>query len=144
MAPALLVILLLAVVLLTGAVLYLAARVARGQSSADAAAGPQRDAERRAELERLVERTRDEFERLVKAEFGSISLDALGKARDSLVAQGKEQLDAKLAAGRQALASEKGLIDQTLDRIAKQMADELGRLNATVRDLEKDREGKFG
>jgi DNA recombination protein RmuC len=132
------------VVVLAGAVLYLASRVARGQSTTDAAAGTQREAERRAELDRLVDRARAEFERVMKAEFGNISLDALGKARDSLVVQGREQLDAKLAAGTQALASEKGLIDQTLDRISKQMAEELARLNATVRDLEKDREGKFG
>jgi DNA recombination protein RmuC len=132
------VILLLAllVVAMLGAILFLLSRVARGGAGPDPAREAQRDAERRAELERVVDR--------LKAEIGTSALDALGKARETLVAHGAEQLGARLAAGSQDLQTKKALIDQSLERVGKQMADELARLNATVRELEKDREGKFG
>ncbi len=116
----------LVVVALLGAVVYLMTRIARGGG----------DAERRAELDRVLDR--------VKAEIGTSALDALGKAQESLVALGDERLRARLAAGAQDLESKKALIDQSLSRIEKQMAEDLARLDTTVRALEKDREAKFG
>ena len=124
------------VVLLVGVIVFLATRAQSGGAARDTAREAERDAERRAELDRLLDR--------IKAEIGTSALDALGKAGDALVAHNAEQLGARIAAGAQDLDAKKGLIDQSLDRIAKQMAEELARLNATVRDLEKDREGKFG
>lgn len=140
----LIILLTLLVVTLVCAIVYLVGRVARGASTPGAARSAHDDAERRAEQDRLLARAKTEFESLVKAEFGNLSLEALGKARDSLVALNKEHLDGKLAAGERSLEAKKGLIDQTLDRTTKQMAEELARLDATVRALEKDREGKFG
>ena len=72
----------------------------------------------------------------MKASFGSLSLDALGK----FLEMAKSKLDAERDTHAQDLDAKKGLIDQQL----RQMTAELEKVSALVKDLEKDRVEKFG
>ncbi len=72
----------------------------------------------------------------MKASFGSLSLDALGKFLDLA----KAKLDAERETHAQELEAKKGLIDQQL----RQMTVELEKVSVLVKDLEKDRVEKFG
>ena len=72
----------------------------------------------------------------MKASFGSLSLDALGKFLDLA----KAKLDAERDTHARDLEAKKGLIDQQL----RQMTTELEKVSSLVKDLEKDRVEKFG
>ncbi len=76
----------------------------------------------------------------VKASFGDMSLEALSKSSNQLVELAKAELGAvsKMSAGE--LGEKKNLIDQQL----KNMVAQLESVSGMVRELEKDREQKFG
>lgn len=76
----------------------------------------------------------------MKANFGSLSLDALRKSTDQFLELAKSKLDSEREVSARELDARKGLIDEQL----KQMTSELENVSALVRNLEKDRVEKFG
>lgn len=76
----------------------------------------------------------------LKASFGSLSLDALRKSTEEFLKLAKSRLDAERESGARDLDAKKGLIDQQLARMGK----ELDKVSVMVQDLEKDRVQKFG
>ena len=76
------------------------------------------------------------FADTVKASFGDLSLDALKRFSD----MAKEQFAAERQLHGKDLTEKKGLIDQQLERMTK----ELDKMTAMVGEYEKDRERKFG
>lgn len=76
----------------------------------------------------------------LKANFGSLSLDALRKSTEEFLKLAKSRLDAERESGARDLDAKKGLIDQQLARMGK----ELDKVSVMVQDLEKDRVRKFG
>ncbi len=80
------------------------------------------------------------FADTVKAQFGDISLEALGKSSEQILKLAGERFDSQSKANNTALTEKKGLIDQQLERMTK----ELEKVTTMVKEFEKDREGKFG
>ena len=76
----------------------------------------------------------------IKASFGSLSLEALGRSTDEFLKLAKSRLDSDRAAGVKELEAKKGLIDEQL----KRMGSELENVGRLVKELEKDRVEKFG
>ncbi|MBU1862901.1 MAG: DNA recombination protein RmuC [Candidatus Omnitrophica bacterium] len=76
----------------------------------------------------------------VKASLGSIQHEALSKASENFLHMAKERLGTEREVNAKELEAKKGLIDQQLGR----MTIELDKVTAVVKDLEKDRESKFG
>jgi DNA recombination protein RmuC len=76
----------------------------------------------------------------MKASFGNLSLDALGKSTEEFLKLAGARLDAETTAGAKEIDAKKGLIDQQL----KRMTSELDSITKLVRELEKDRVEKFG
>jgi DNA recombination protein RmuC len=76
----------------------------------------------------------------MEASFGKLSLDALQQTTTEFLKLAKNKLDAERDATSQELSSKKELIDNQLKDITKQL-ENLGRV---TRELEKDREAKFG
>jgi len=76
----------------------------------------------------------------LKASFGSLSLDALQKSTEEFLKLAKSRLDAERESALHDLDAKKGLIDQQLARMGK----ELEKVSVLVQDLEKDRVQKFG
>jgi DNA recombination protein RmuC len=76
----------------------------------------------------------------MKSSFGSLSLDALGKATEEFLKLAKSTMDSERQAGARELDAKKGLIDEQLRR----MSSELERVGQLMQDLEKDRVEKFG
>jgi DNA recombination protein RmuC len=76
----------------------------------------------------------------LKASFGSLSLEALSRSTAELLKLAQERFDGQRAASSQELEAKKGLIDQQLER----MKAELEGVSKLVKELEKDREAKFG
>lgn len=93
-----------------------------------------RDSEsrRQAELDAVIANMKDSF--------GNLSLEALSKANDELVKLGKSVLATEREAGAKDLGEKKGLIDQQL----KEMTTRLENVSSLMKELEKDREQKFG
>jgi DNA recombination protein RmuC len=61
-----------------------------------------------------------------------------------LFIESQQRLAAEQARAVQDLAGKKSSIDETLEVMGRSMTDELGRVNELVRELERDREQKFG
>jgi DNA recombination protein RmuC len=76
----------------------------------------------------------------VKTSFGSLSLDALSKAQEAFLNLARERLESERKAGAQELEAKKGLIDQQLQNMTSQ----LEKVSTLMKELEKDREQKFG
>ena len=86
----------------------------------------------RADLEAIVS--------TVKANFGSLSLEALSKSTDEFLKLAKSRFDAERALTAGELEQKKGLIDQQL----RQMNVELEKVSTLIQQLESDRAEKFG
>src|SRR4030042_5808350 len=76
----------------------------------------------------------------IKSIFGDLSLDALKKSTDEFLKLAKTKLESEREIGKQELDEKKGLIDQQL----KNMTAVLETTTNVIKDLEKDREKKFG
>jgi DNA recombination protein RmuC len=90
------------------------------------------DNRRRADLEAIVG--------AVKANFGSLSLDALAKSTEEFLKLAKSRFDAERALTSSELEQKKSLIDQQLHA----MTVELDKVSTLMKELEKDRVEKFG
>ncbi|MFQ5680598.1 MAG: DNA recombination protein RmuC [Candidatus Omnitrophota bacterium] len=90
------------------------------------------EARRKEEIAALMEN--------LKANFGNISLDALSKSSQEFLRLAREHLRSQTEAGSRDLEAKKELIGQQL----KQMGRELEDISSLMRELEKDRESKFG
>jgi len=76
----------------------------------------------------------------VKGAFSDLSMDALSKSSEQLVKLAKAKLETERQVGSKELEAKKGLIDQELKTLNKQLED----VSKLVSDLEKDRVDKFG
>ncbi|MBI4328873.1 MAG: DNA recombination protein RmuC, partial [Chloroflexi bacterium] len=76
---------------------------------------------------------------VLKAQFGSLSLEALEKAQKTFLDLAETRFKALTEAGSNDLLQKKTLIDQQLD----QMKIELGRVSKLIGEFELDREKKF-
>ena len=77
---------------------------------------------------------------LLKAEFGSLSLEALQKAQSSFLELAETRFKTLSETGTAQLDQKKSLIDQQLQNMKR----ELEKVSNLVQTLEKDRETKFG
>ena len=76
----------------------------------------------------------------MKASFGNLSLEALRKSTDEFLKLAKEKLESEREVNVKELNEKKGLIDQQL----KNMTGKLEDASKLMKELEKDREKKFG
>ncbi|HEX9666605.1 MAG TPA: DNA recombination protein RmuC [Thermodesulfobacteriota bacterium] len=76
----------------------------------------------------------------IKASFGSLSLDALSKSTEEFLKLARATLAPERETTVKELDAKKGLIDQQLQRMSK----ELENVSTLMKDLEKDRVEKFG
>jgi DNA recombination protein RmuC len=76
----------------------------------------------------------------IKASFGSLSLDALSKSTEEFLKLAKATLEPERETTVKELDAKKGLIDQQLQRMSK----ELENVSTLMKDLERDRVEKFG
>lgn len=76
----------------------------------------------------------------IKASFGSLSLDALSKSTEEFLKLAKATLEPERENAIKELDVKKGLIDQQLQRMSK----ELENVSTLMKDLERDRVEKFG
>jgi len=90
------------------------------------------EAQRKENVENLVAN--------IKAIFGQLSLDALSKSTDEFLKLAKTTLTSEREISVKELETKKGLIDQRLT----QMNTALENVSGLMRELEKDRAGKFG
>lgn len=90
------------------------------------------EAQRQANVDSLIEH--------LKASFGSLSLDALSRSTTEFLKLAQERLELERKTGIRELEAKKGLIDQQL----QQMNSALENVSQLMRELEKDREKKFG
>jgi DNA recombination protein RmuC len=90
------------------------------------------EAQRKANIDAVVEN--------VKASFGCLSLDALAKATEEFLKLAQSKLESEREVGVKELEARKGLIDQQLQRMAKEMES----VSQLMTSLEKDRVEKFG
>lgn len=90
------------------------------------------EAQRQAERETVLE--------IIKAHFGDLSHEALSRSTEILVKLAGERLAREREAGTRELGEKKTLIDQQL----KDMTLKLENVSTLVKELEKDREQKFG
>ena len=90
------------------------------------------EAQRKANIDAVVEN--------VKVSFGCLSLDALAKATEEFLKLAQSKLESEREVGVKELEARKGLIDQQLQRMAKEMVN----VSQLMTSLEKDRMEKFG
>jgi DNA recombination protein RmuC len=76
----------------------------------------------------------------IKANFGSLSLEALSRSTEQFLALAKSKLDLEREVSTKELEAKKGLIDEQL----RQMTAQLENVSSVVQILEKDRVEKFG
>ncbi len=76
----------------------------------------------------------------MKATFGNLSLDALSKSTEEFLKLAKARLESERETSLKELDSKKGLIDQQLHQMTSKLED----VSKLVKELEKDREKKFG
>lgn len=76
----------------------------------------------------------------IKASFGSLSLDALSKSTEEFLKLARATLEPERQTTVKELDAKKGLIDQQLQRMSR----ELENVSTLMKDLEKDRVEKFG
>jgi DNA recombination protein RmuC len=105
-----------------------------------------RDENRRFTLELMRQSQAERFKDLelvnerLKEAFTAISYEALNKNTERFLSIAGETLKHQIQSGEQNLEAKKGLIDQTLETISK----ELAKVNEVICQMEKDRELKFG
>jgi len=87
---------------------------------------------RKASIEAILEN--------MKATFGNLSLEALSKSTEEFLKLAKARLESEREISLKELDSKKGLIDQQLHQMTSKL-DDVSRL---MKELEKDRENKFG
>ncbi len=87
---------------------------------------------RKVELDAVIEN--------LKANFGSLSLDALSKSTEEFLKLAKIKLESEREIGVKELDAKKGLIDLQLNR----MTTEMENVSRVMQELEKDRIEKFG
>ena len=90
------------------------------------------EAQRKANIDAVVEN--------VKVSFGCLSLDALAKATEEFLKLAQSKLESEREVGVKELEARKGVIDQQLQRMAKEMEN----VSQLMTSLEKDRMEKFG
>lgn len=76
----------------------------------------------------------------MKATFGNLSLDALSKSTEEFLKLAKARLELERETSLKELDSKKGLIDQQLHQMTSKLED----VSSLMKELEKDREKKFG
>ena len=76
----------------------------------------------------------------MKATFGNLSLDALSKSTEEFLKLAKARLQLERETSLKELDSKKGLIDQQLHQMTSKLED----VSSLMKELEKDREKKFG
>ena len=76
----------------------------------------------------------------IKANFGNLSLDALSKSTEEFLKLAKARLESEREISIKELDSKKGLIDQELQQMTSKLED----VSKLMKELEKDREQKFG
>ena len=76
----------------------------------------------------------------IKAAFGDLSLEALSRSTEEFLKLAKSRFDAERDLSSRELEGKKELIDRRLE----EMTAKLEAVSSLVRDLEKDRESKFG
>jgi DNA recombination protein RmuC len=76
----------------------------------------------------------------MKASFGNLSLDALSKSTEEFLKLAKARLESERETSLKELDSKKGLIDQQLHQMSSKLED----VSRLMKELEKDREKKFG
>jgi DNA recombination protein RmuC len=76
----------------------------------------------------------------IKANFGNLSLDALSKSTEEFLKLAKARLESEREISIKELDSKKGLIDQELHQMTSKLED----VSKLMKELEKDREKKFG
>ncbi len=76
----------------------------------------------------------------MKESFGSLSLKALSRSTEEFLKLAKSRLEAEREVSGKELETKKKLIDQQLNR----MTGEMDKVAALMKELEKDREKKFG
>ncbi|UCG63472.1 MAG: DNA recombination protein RmuC [Deltaproteobacteria bacterium] len=87
---------------------------------------------KKADLDTIVEN--------IKANFGSLSLEALSKSTEEFLKLAKARLESEREIGFKELDAKKGLIDQQLNQMTSKLAD----VSKLMKELEKDRVEKFG
>ena len=97
--------------------------------------GPFLRAFRRAPQDRVEDITEH-----IKAAFGDLSLEALSRSTEEFLKLAKSRFDAERDLSSRELEGKKELIDRRLE----EMTAKLEAVSSLVRDLEKDRESKFG
>jgi DNA recombination protein RmuC len=93
---------------------------------------PKSEEHRKASIEAILEN--------MKATFGNLSLEALSKSTEEFLKLAKARLESEREISLKELDSKKGLIDQQLHQMTSKL-DDVSRL---MKELEKDRENKFG
>jgi len=76
----------------------------------------------------------------IKANFGNLSLDALSKSTEEFLKLAKARLESEREISIKELDTKKGLIDQELQQMTSKLED----VSKLMKELEKDREQKFG
>lgn len=76
----------------------------------------------------------------IKASFGNLSLDALSRSTEEFLKLAKARLESEREISLKELDSKKGLIDQQLHQMTSKLED----VSKLMKELEKDREKKFG
>ncbi|MDX9858402.1 MAG: DNA recombination protein RmuC [candidate division Zixibacteria bacterium] len=76
----------------------------------------------------------------VRADFGSLSRTALSQSTEEFLKLANERFESQRSANSRELDGKKQLIDQQLEQITR----ELEKVSAVAKELEKDREAKFG
>jgi DNA recombination protein RmuC len=87
---------------------------------------------RKASIEAILEN--------MKATFGNLSLEALSKSTEEFLKLAKARLESERETSLKELDSKKGLIDQQLHQMTSKLED----VSRLMKELEKDREKKFG
>ncbi len=117
-----------------GLVVAFVLRVIHGKTAKELASEifQESESQRKANIEALMEN--------VKANFGSLSLEALSTSTEEFLKLAKAKLESEREVGSRELEAKKGLIDQEL----KRMTVELEKVSGLMKELEKDRAEKFG
>jgi DNA recombination protein RmuC len=117
-----------------GLVVALFLRLIQGKSARSLAEEifQENEEQRKASIDAILEN--------MKATFGNLSLDALSKSTEEFLKLAKARLDSERETSLRELDSKKGLIDQQLQQMSSKLED----VSRLMKELEKDRENKFG
>jgi DNA recombination protein RmuC len=117
-----------------GLVVALFLRLIQGKSARSLAEEifQENEEQRKASIDAILEN--------MKATFGNLSLDALSKSTEEFLKLAKARLDSERETSLRELDSKKGLIDQQLHQMSSKLED----VSRLMKELEKDRESKFG